>query len=223
LHLFVLVPKVAELNLFQPCDLGRRESGSSTKEISTFRLARLLKRDIEPRDMTRVFHPDAIGHLRNWSMGLKSHLREEGEQIERVSARAWKELIDLCLLAEIFNPDLEYKVVRAFRYKSKLEIIPNSLITYFYKRIIKGSVFRGVVMGERLFRTELLEESSYPKAFLYDLVQEQTRSFRLEDSGPMEDTGITRSQLGRSLIQLRKTLISRRKVAKSTVVWIRKG
>lgn len=35
------------------------------KEISTFRLARQLKRDIEPRNITLVFHLDAIGHLRD--------------------------------------------------------------------------------------------------------------------------------------------------------------
>lgn len=97
--------------------------------------------------------------------------------------------------------------------------MPNSLITYIYEYITKGLVFRRAVIGERLFRIEMLDETSYPKAFLYDLDQEQTRSFRLGGSGPKEDTGITRCPLLRSLTQLQKNL---NLADKSSVVWMMK-
>ena len=140
---------------------------------------------------------------------------------EEAHAMGWKELIDLCLLAEIFDPDLEIKAIRVFRFKCQLETMPDGLMAYIYKRTTKESAFRKAVVEERIFKEKLLQVGamgrriSYSRAFLLDLVQGQTRYYTRRDyhdddeedlEKEYQDGVIVHFQLVHRLKQLRKIL-----------------
>lgn len=136
-------------------------------------------------------------------------------------AMGWKELIDFCLLAEIFDPDLELKAIRVFRFKCQLETMPDRLMAYIYKRTTEDSAFRKAVVEERIFKEKLLQVGAlgrrilYSRAFLLDLVQGQTRYYSRRDyhdddeedlEKECQDRVIVRFQLVDRLKQLRKIL-----------------
>ncbi len=150
-------------------------------------IARELEEDIKSSRMREILHIGAIRYLHLWlreqspvtnfeemasAMGWDGSI---GHQEESASAIGWKELIDLCSLAEIFDFDLAVIPIRVFRFKYRLEMMPDDLMDYIYKRTTEGSAFREAVIEERIFQKKPLKPISYPRAFLLDLNQEQTK------------------------------------------------